>query len=185
MINNIKQSAEIRMKKTIDTLQDNLKKFRTTRANPDILDIIKVKYYGLDIPLNKLANINIEDARTISITPWDNIMVNNIEKSILSSNLGLNPSILDSMIRISIPPLNEETRKNYVRKLRIEAEQSRIAIRNVRRNAIGEVKSLLKNRKISEDKAIKAESILQDLTNKYIDDIKKIIDKKEIDIMKI
>ena len=156
MINDIQIEAENRMKKSVDSLQKNLTKIRTGRANTSLLDQISIDYYGSNVPLNQVANIGIEDSRTLKITPWEKDMVGPIEKAILTSDLGLNPTTMGQIIRIPLPPLTEERRKELARVVKDEAENSKIAIRNIRRDAISDFRELLKEKEISEDESHRA-----------------------------
>jgi len=151
MLNDLKKDAESRMSKAVDALGNNFNKIRTGRAHPSILDGIQVPYYGAETPLNQLANINVEDSRTLAISPWEKQLVPDIEKAIMKSDLGLNPSTSGGLIRLPMPPLTEETRKNYIKQARTEAEHARVAVRNVRRDVLSDVKALLKEKEISED----------------------------------
>lgn len=185
MIEDIKQEAEERMKKSLDSLATHFNKIRTGRAHPSILDGISVEYYGNDTPLNQVANINVEDARTLSISPWEKSMVPTIEKAIMKSDLGLNPATSGNLIRIPMPPLTEETRKGFIKQAKNEAETARVSVRNIRRDALGQVKDLLKEKEISEDDDHKAQDDIQKITDKYIDLIEKSLQDKEADLMEI
>lgn len=185
MINEIKQDAEERMKKSVLAAIDSFKKIRTGRAHPSILDSIKVDYYGSDVPLSQVANITVEDARTLSITPWESPMVPAIEKAIMKSDLGLNPSSAGAVIRVPLPALTEETRKVYIRQARSEAEGARVAIRNIRRDANGDLKDLLKDKDITEDEQRGGEDAVQKLTDKHIAEIDTHLQAKEKDLMEI
>lgn len=185
MINDIKKDAEGRMKKSIEALGTNFNKIRTGRAHPSILDGVMVSYYGTDTPLSQVANVNVEDARTLSVTPWEKNLVPDIEKAIMKSDLGLNPSTAGSVIRIPMPMLTEETRKNFIRQAKGEAENARVAIRNVRRDALAEVKALEKEKQISEDDERRAADEIQKLTDKYVAEVEKALATKEKDLMEI
>ncbi|MFC2992239.1 MULTISPECIES: ribosome recycling factor [Halomonas] len=185
MINDIKKDAEARMKKSVEALQGNLNKIRTGRAHSSILDSVTVDYYGSQVPLNQVANINTEDARTLSVVPWEQNMVPKIEKAIMTSDLGLNPSTAGNNIRVPMPMLTEETRKGYIKQARAEAEHARVAVRNVRRDANGDTKSLLKEKEISEDEQHQAEDAIQKLTDKFIAEIDGMLESKEHDLMQI
>lgn len=185
MINDIKKDADNRMKKAIEALANNFNKIRTGRAHPSILDGITVNYYGTDTPLSQLANINIEDSRTLSISPWERGIVPEIEKAILKSNLGLNPSTNNGLIRLPLPMLTEETRKTYIKQARAEAENGRVAVRNVRRDVLGDVKNLLKDKAIGEDDDRRAQDEIQKITDKYIAEVDKALSAKETDLMAI
>ena len=165
MLNNIYQDAKKRMEKSLAAFESELVKLRTGRAHPSLLEQIRVDYYGTPTQLNQVANVAVEDARTLSITPWEKNMVAPIEKAILTSNLGLNPATAGMIIRIPLPPLTEERRKDLVRVLREEAEKARVAIRNMRREANQLAKDLLKDKSISEDEDHKAQADIQKLTD--------------------
>lgn len=185
MINQIKQDADARMSKSIEALHTAFNKIRTGRAHPSILDAVKVSYYGSDVPLNQVANINVEDARTLSVSPWEKNLVPTIEKAILTSDLGLNPSTSGSLIRVPMPALTEETRKNYIKQAKAEAEHGRVAIRNIRRDANNDLKALLKEKDITEDEERRAQDDIQKLTDKYIAEVDKVLQLKEEDLMQI
>ena len=185
MIDEILKDAEVRMGKTIESLKGDLSKMRTGRASPSLIDHIMVSFYGSESPLGQTANISVADARTLTVTPWDKTMVQPIEKAIMDSGLGLNPVTAGEVIRIPLPALTEETRKNMIRLVRQEVEQSRVAIRNIRRDANGDFKSLEKDKDISEDEQHDAEDLVQKLTDKSIRDIDVVLDAKEKDLMEI
>lgn len=185
MIDEIQQDAETRMSKTIDALKDELAKVRTGRAHPSILDHVSVDYYGSMVPLSQVANIGIEDSRTLSITPWERTMVQPIEKAIMTSDLGLNPNSAGTVIRVPMPPLTEERRKDLVKVVRGEAENSRIAVRNIRRDANSSFKTLQKEKEISEDDERRAQDAIQKLTDQFVKEIDEILVKKEQDLMEI
>jgi ribosome recycling factor len=185
MINDIKKDAESRMKKAVEALENNFNKIRTGRAHPSLLDGVMVPYYGSDTPLSQLANINVEDARTLSISPWERNLVPDIEKAIMKADLGVNPSTNNGVIRIPLPMLTEETRKNFIKHARAEAENGRVAIRNVRRDVLSDVKALLKDKAISEDDDRRAQDEIQKITDKYIAEIDKALGVKEADLLSI
>lgn len=185
MINDIKKDAENRMKKAVDSLVTTFSRIRTGRAHPSLLDGIMVSYYGTDTPLSQVANINVEDARTLSINPWERNLVPDIEKAIMKSDLGLNPSTNNGLIRIPLPMLTEETRKNFIKQARAEAENGRVAVRNVRRDVLSDVKALLKDKAISEDEDHRAQDDIQKITDKYIAEVDKALAAKEADLMAI
>lgn len=185
MINEIKSEAEVRMKKSIESLAHAFNRIRTGRAHPSILEGIVVNYYGADTPLQQLANINVEDSRTLSITPWEKGVVQAIEKAIMMSDLGLNPNTAGTVIRIPMPALTEETRKNFIKHAKSEAETARVSVRNIRRDANGQLKDLLKDKSISEDDDRRAQDEVQKLTDKYIAEIDKAFAAKERDLMEI
>jgi ribosome recycling factor len=185
MINDIKKDADARMKKSIESLGNHFNKIRTGRAHPSILDGVMVNYYGAETPLSQLANINVEDARTLSVSPWERNLVPEIEKAILKSNLGLNPSTNNGLIRLPLPMLTEETRKNFIKQARAEAENGRVAVRNVRRDVLGDIKALLKDKTISEDDDRRAQDEIQKITDKYIAEVDKALAAKEVDLMSV
>lgn len=185
MINDIKQDAQERMSKSLDVLGTNFNKIRTGRAHPSILDGISVSYYGNDTPLSQVANISVLDARTLSLSPWEKQLVPEIEKAIMKSDLGLNPATTGELIRIPMPPLTEETRKNYIKQAKNEAEAARVSVRNIRRDAIATVKDLQKEKEISEDEEHRAGDEIQKITDKFIADIDTLLAEKEKDLMEI
>ena len=185
MIEELKQDAEDRMKKTIVALGSNLNKIRTGRAHPSILDGIRVDYYGSETPLSQVAAINIEDGRTLSVVPWEKPMVPEIEKAIMKSDLGLNPSTAGTVIRIPMPMLTEETRRGYTKQARQEAEQAKISIRNIRRDVLSDIKDLQKEKEITEDDERRAQDDVQKLTDKYVAEVDQALAVKEKDLMEI
>lgn len=185
MINDIQKDAESRMKKSLDALHANFNKIRTGRAHSSILDSVTVDYYGSQVPLNQVASVNVEDARTLSVVPWEQNLVPKIEKAIMTSDLGLNPASAGNVIRVPMPMLTEETRKGYIKQARGEAENARVAVRNVRRDANSELKALLKEKEISEDEQHRGEEAIQKLTDKYISEIDKQLEVKEHDLMQV
>ena len=185
MIDDIKKDAESRMKKSLEALHSNFNKIRTGRAHPSILDAVTVEYYGSQMPLNQVASVNVEDARTLSVVPWEQSMVPKIEKAIMTSDLGLNPASAGNVIRVPMPMLTEETRKGYIKQARSEAEHARVAVRNVRRDANGDIKSLLKEKEITEDEQHQAEDAIQKLTDGIVAEIDKALESKEHDLMQV
>ncbi|MBS3952747.1 MAG: ribosome recycling factor [Methylomicrobium sp.] len=185
MISDIQQDAAKRMGKSVEALLHDFAKIRTGRAHPSLLDQVSVSYYGVPTPLSQVANIAIEDARTLAVTPWERNMVQAIEKAIMTSDLGLNPSTNGSVIRLPLPALTEERRRDLVKVVRHEAENGRVAIRNIRRDANSLIKEALKDKKISEDDARAAEDKIQKLTDQYIKDIEKHLEVKEADLLSI
>ena len=185
MIKEIMQDAGSRMEKTIDSLRQSLGKVRTGRAHPSLLDHLKVDYYGAEMPISQVANIGVEDARTLTVTPWEKQMVQAIEKSILKSDLGLNPATSGTVIRIPMPPLTQETRRELVKVVRHEGEAAKVAIRNIRRDANSDFKELLKEKEISEDEEHKAEDDIQKLTDRYVGEVDKVLAGKETELMEI
>ncbi|ODC04237.1 ribosome recycling factor [Terasakiispira papahanaumokuakeensis] len=185
MINEIKKDAEARMQKTVESLHSALNKIRTGRAHPSILDSIRVDYYGGEVPINQVANVNVEDARTLAVIPWEKTMVPVVEKAIIKSDLGLNPSTSGSNIRVPMPALTEETRKGYIKQARSEAENARVAVRNIRRDANAHLKGLLKDKEITEDEEHGAQDSVQKLTDKFIAEVDQVLESKEKDLMEI
>ncbi len=185
MINEIKADAEQSMGKAIDALGNNFNKIRTGRAHPSLLDTIYVNYYGSDTPLNQVANISVMDARTLSVSPWEKNLTPEIEKAIYKSDLGLNPVTTGDLIRIPMPMLTEETRKGYIKQARSEAEGARVSIRNFRRDAISDVKDLLKEKDISEDEDRRAQDDIQKITDKFVAQVDTSLAAKEKDLMEI
>ena len=185
MIENIKKDATSRMGKSIESLKEDLMKLRTGRAHTSLLDHITVSYYGNDVPLNQVANVNIADARMLTVTVWEKSMVQTIEKAILTSDLGLNPATSGNVLRISLPALTEERRRDMTKIVRNEGEGARVAIRNIRRDANNSLKALLKEKKIAEDDERRAQEEVQKLTDKYIAQVDRILADKEAELMEI
>lgn len=185
MIDDIKKEARERMEKSLDALGHNFNKIRTGRAHPSLLDGLRVEYYGADTPLNQVANVNVEDARTLSLTVWDKTMIPAVEKAIMKSDLGLNPATAGEVIRIPMPMLTEDTRKGYIRQARQEAESARVSVRNARRDANGMLKELEKDKEISEDDERRGQDEIQKVTDSYIAQIEKMLAEKEADLMEI
>ena len=185
MIDEIMKDAEVRMGKSVESLKHDLTKIRTGRAHPSLLDHITVDYYGSEVPINQVANVSVEDARTLAVTPWEKNMVAVIEKAIISSDLGLNPTTAGTVMRIPLPPLTEERRHDLIKVVRHEAEGARVAVRNIRRDANGDVKSLLKEKEISQDDERRAEERIQRLTDRYIGEIEKLLEAKEAELLEI
>ena len=185
MIDDIKREAEERMKNSLDALGTHFNKIRTGRAHPSILDGLKVPYYGADTPLNQVANVNVEDARTLSLSVWDRSMIPEVERAIMKSDLGLNPATAGEVIRIPMPPLTEETRKGYIKQARGEAESARVSVRNARRDAMGMLKDLVKEKEISEDDERRGQDAVQKLTDGYIARVDSMLADKEADLMEI
>jgi len=185
VIEDFKKDAEGRMKKAIEVLGHNFNKIRTGRAHPSLLDTIRVNYYGSEVPLSQVANIGVEDARTLTVSPWERNMVPDVEKAIMKSDLGLNPSTAGTVIRIPMPQLTEDTRKGYIKQAKAEAEHARVSIRNVRRDVLADIKELQKDKEISEDQERKAQEDIQKLTDKYIAEADKALAAKEADLMAI
>ena len=185
MSKEIINDADLRMKKSLDTFQKELSKIRTGRAHPGLLEQVLVSYYGNNVPINQAANVNVMDARTLSITAWDRNMIGDIEKAILNSGLGLNPVTNGEVIRIPLPPLTEERRKDLTKIVRNEAEKARVAVRNIRRDANAHLKPLVKDKTLTEDDERKAESSVQKLTDDKIGEIEKVLESKEKELMEI
>jgi ribosome recycling factor len=185
VLNEIKKDASSRMAKSVASLRQELTKIRTGRAHTSLLDHITVEYYGSEVPLNQVSNVGVEDPRTLTVTPWEKDMVAKIEKAIMTSDLGLNPATAGTVIRVPLPPLTEERRKDMIRVVRNEAEGGRIAIRNIRRDAIHDVKELLKEKMIGEDDERRAEEEIQTITDKYIAEIDKTLAEKESELMEV
>ena len=185
MIDDIKQDTEDRMGKALEALSHNFNKIRTGRAHPSLLDSIRVEYYGAETPLNQLANINIEDARTLSVVAFDKGITPDIERAILKSDLGLNPATAGDVIRIPMPVLTEETRKGYIKQARGEAESARVSVRNARRDGLGMLKELLKEKEISEDEERRGQDAIQKLTDDYVAKVEAALGVKESDLMAI
>ena len=183
MIDEIVTDAEQRMQKSVGSLEDAFKKIRTGRAHPSILDSVMVSYYGTDTPLNQLANVNVEEGRSLLISPWEKQLIKEIEKAILKSDLGLNPSNNGDTIRVPMPPLTEETRREYTKQAKHEAENARVAIRNIRRDANSDFKDLEKEKEISEDEYHHAEDQVQKLTDKYVAVVESTFHSKEEDLL--
>ncbi len=185
MIDDIKADAAMRMAKSVESLAENLTKVRTGRAHPNMLDHLTVSYFGVDTPINQLSNIGVEDARTLTVQPWEEDLVKIFEKAILESNLGMTPNTAGTMIRLPIPPLTEERRKDMTKIVRNEAEQAKIAIRNIRRDANNNLKDLVKEKLISEDDERRGQEIVQKLTDQHTKEVDELIEKKETDLMSV
>lgn len=185
MIDDIRVEAEQRMKNSLDALANHLNKIRTGRAHPSILDGLRVPYYGAETPLNQVANVNVEDARTLALQVWDRSLVPEVERAIMKSDLGLNPSTAGEVIRIPMPALTEETRKGFIKQARSEAEAARVSIRNARRDAMAMLKELVKDKEISEDEEHRGQEAVQKLTDGYIARVEKTLADKEADLMEI
>ncbi|WP_333606540.1 ribosome recycling factor [Arsukibacterium sp.] len=185
MINDIIADSKIRMEKSVDALKSQLTKVRTGRAHPSLLDSIQVSYYGSDTPLRQVANVSIDDARTLAITVFDKSMTAAVEKAIMASDLGLNPMSAGTVIRVPLPALTEERRKDLVKLVRAEAEGGRVAVRNIRRDANADFKSLLKDKDISEDEERRAADEIQKLTDTYVKKIDEVLADKEKELMEV
>ena len=185
MLDEIKQDAGQRMAKSVASLQSELTKIRTGRAHTSLLDHITVEYYGSQVPLSQVSNVGVEDSRTLTVTPWEKDMVQAIEKAIMGSDLGLNPASAGTVIRVPLPALTEERRKDMIRIVRHEAENGRIAIRNIRRDALHDIKDLLKEKMIGEDDERRGESEVQVITDKYVAEIDQVLAVKEAELLEV
>jgi ribosome recycling factor len=185
MIADVKKTAEQKMKKTLETLKLDLGKVRTGRAHAGILDHVMVDYYGTPTPIPQVANVTLVDARTIGVSPWDKKITSAIEKAIRDSDLGLNPATQGEMVRVPMPSLTEERRKELIKVVKHEGENARVAIRNVRRDANNHLKDLLKQKKAAEDEERRAQDEVQKLTDRHIQEIDKLLQQKETDLMAI
>ena len=185
MINEIHNDANDRMNKTLASLESDFSKIRAGRAHPSLLEQIHVEYYGTLVPISQVSNITTEDSRTLKVTLWEKDMVGLIEKAVMTSDLGLNPNSMGQVIRIPLPPLTEERRKELVRVVRDEAEHARVAVRNIRRDAISDYRELLKEKEISEDETHRAEENIQKITDQHIGLIDKSLSDKENSLLEI
>ena len=185
MLNEIQQDANERMNKTIATLENAFSKIRAGRAHPSLLEQIQVDYYGSIVPISQVANISAEDSRTLKVSPWEKDMVAVIEKAIITSDLGLNPQTMGQVMRIPLPPLTEERRRELVRVVKDEAEQAKVAVRNIRRDANSDFKELLKDKEVSEDEAHKAEDNIQKITDDHVKSIDEKLSEKENSLLEI
>lgn len=185
MLNEIQQDADERMSKSLTLLENNFSKIRAGRAHPSLLEQIQVDYYGSLVPITQVANISAEDSRTLKVSPWEKEMVAVVEKAIITSELGLNPQTVGQVMRIPLPPLTEERRRELVRVVKDEAEQAKVAVRNIRRDANSDFKELLKEKEISEDEARKAEENVQKTTDAHIKSIDEKLSEKENALLEI
>jgi ribosome recycling factor len=185
MIADVKKSAEQKMQKTIETLKADLGKVRTGRAHTGLLDHVLVEYYGTPTPIPQVANVTLLDARTIGVAPYEKKLANTIEKAIRDSDLGLNPATVGDIVRVPMPPLTEERRRDLIKVVRQESESAKVAIRNVRRDAITHLKTLLKEKKVAEDEERRAQDDIQKLTDRFIAEVDKAMQQKEADLMAI
>jgi len=185
MIEDIKKDAASRMAKSVEALKHELAKLRTGRAHPSLLDHIHVDYYGSEVPINQAASVTVGDPRTLVVTPWEKSMVGKVEKAILTSDLGLNPATAGEVIRVPMPPLTEERRRDLVKVVRHEGENAKVAIRNIRRDANHDLKELLKEKEISEDEEHRAEEAIQKLTDKHIQEVDQLLEVKEAELMEV
>ena len=185
MLEEIKQETLERMEKSISSLESSLQKIRTGRANPSLLDAIQIDYYGNMTPLSQVSNISVQDAKTLLISPWEKNLVPDIEKAIQSSDLGINPATSGDVIRVILPDLTEETRRDLIKVAKSEAENSKIALRNQRRDANGLLKEYLKEKQISEDDERRGQEIIQNLTDDFISKVEQLLELKEKDLLEI
>ena len=185
MINEIKKDAQARMHKSVESLQHAFAKIRTGRAHPGILDTVMVSYYGSDTPLRQVANVTVEDSRTLALSVFDKSMIQAVEKAIMMADLGLNPATSGTTIRVPMPALTEETRKGYTKQARQEAENARVAVRNIRRDALAQLKDLVKEKEISEDEDRSAADEIQKITDHAIEEVDKLLATKETDLMAV
>lgn len=185
MIDDILKDAEQRMQKSIESMRGDMAKIRTGRASPALIDHLTVDYYGTATPISQVANISVQDARTLAVQPWEKTMVSVVERAIMEANLGLNPMTAGDLIRIPMPPLTEDRRKEMVKVAAAEGENGKVAIRNIRRDANSDFKSLLKDKEISEDQEKQAEQRVQVLTDKYVAEIDEVVKEKEAEILKV
>lgn len=185
MIEDLKKDAAARMAKSVEALRHELAKIRTGRAHPSLLDHIRVNYYGAEVPISQVANVAVEDARMLTVTPWERNMVQAVEKAIIQSDLGINPNTAGTVIRVPMPALTEERRRDLQKIARHEAEQARVAVRNVRRDANQDLKDLTKEKMISEDDEHRAQEAVQKLTDRYVKEVDQVLEQKEQDLMAI
>lgn len=185
MVEANKTATESRMKKTIEALHTELAKLRTGRAHPSLLDQIRVPYYGNEVPLSQVASVTVGDSRTLVVTPWEKTVVQAIEKAIMTADLGLNPATSGTVIRVPLPPLTEQRRKEMVKLVKNQAEEARVSVRNARRDANNQFKDQLKKKEISEDEERRAQDAIQKLTDKYIAEIDRITQAKEKELMEV
>jgi len=185
MIDDILKDAKTRMGKSVEALENEMSRLRTGRAHPSLLEHVRVDYYGSETPLSQVANINTEDARTLTVTPWEQGMVQAVEKAIIDSDLGLNPNTAGTIIRVPVPPMTEERRKDMVKVVRAEAEGARVSVQNIRRDANSDLKELEKEKEISKDELRKSEESVQKLTDEAIKNVDEVLQKKEDDLMEV
>jgi ribosome recycling factor len=185
MLEDLKKDARERMLKCVQTFQGDLKKLRTGRAHPSLIEHLKVDYYGSEVPLQQVASIAVEDGRTLVVSPWEKTVVQAIEKAIHKSDLGLTPMTAGTVIRIPMPPLTEQRRREITKVLRQDAESARVAVRNVRRDVMGDIKEMLKEKLVSQDDERRAEVEVQKLTDKHVADIEQLLAAKEKEVMQV
>jgi ribosome recycling factor len=185
MIKDVQNDAAERMKKSIDVLREEMAKIRTGRAHPSLLQHVTVPYYGSDVPLNQVANVAVGDARTLTVTAYEKNMVSVIEKAILTSDLGLTPAAAGTVIRVPLPPLTEERRRDLTKVVRHEAESTRVAIRNIRRDALTMLKDMVKEKDITEDEERRGQDVIQKITDEHVAEVDKLLELKEKDLMEV
>lgn len=185
MLDDLKKDATGRMQKSVQALQAELKKMRTGRAHPSLIEHLKVDYYGSDVPLQQVAAISIEDARTLVVSPWEKSSVAAIERAIYKSDLGLTPNTAGTVIRIPLPPLTEERRRDLTKVVRHEAENARVSVRSVRRDVIADLKEMLKEKLVSQDEERRAQDEVQKLTDRFIGEIDQVLAAKEKEILQV
>jgi ribosome recycling factor len=183
MIEEVKKDAAARMKKSIDAVREELRRLRTGRAQTSLLEHITVPYYGSDVPINQVASVSVEDSRTLLVNPWEKSMVQAVEKAIITSDLGLTPATAGTVIRVPLPPMTEERRKDLVKVVRSEGENGKIAIRNIRRDALNDVKDMHKDKLVTEDEERKAQDDIQKLTDKYVAEVDSLLAEQETELM--
>jgi ribosome recycling factor len=183
MIEDVKKDAAARMKKSIEAVRDELRRLRTGRAQTSLLEHITVEYYGSDVPITQVASVGVEDARTLVVSPWEKSMVQAVEKAIITSDLGLTPATAGTVIRVPLPPMTEERRRDLMKVVRSEGENGKIAIRNIRRDALSGIKDMLKEKMVTEDEDRKAQDDIQKLTDKYVAEVDSLLAEKETEIM--
>ena len=185
MINDIKKASEQRMHKAVEALKEDMRRLRTGRAHAGLLEHVMIEYYGTNVPIKQTANISVEDARTIVVTPWEKQMVSAVEKAIINSGLGLNPVTAGQVIRVPLPPMTEERRREIVKVVRSQAETGRVAVRTARREALGDLKDLLKEKLVTEDDDRRGQDEIQKLTDRFVAQIDALLKDKEAEIMEV
>ena len=183
MVEEIKKDAELRMSKTVEALRQDLQKVRTGRAHTSLLDHIMVTYYGAAMPINQVASVTVTDSRTLSVTPWEKKSIPDVEKAIMNANLGLNPVTSGDVIRVPLPPLTEERRRDMIKLVRSEGEGARVSVRNIRREANHDLKALIKDEHLAKDEEHRAEEAIQKLTDHYVGEVDQVLSQKEQDIL--
>ncbi|MDD3609861.1 MAG: ribosome recycling factor [Halothiobacillaceae bacterium] len=185
MIEDVRKDCEVRMTKSLDALKHELSKLRTGRAHTSLLDHVTVDYYGQQVPLSQVAKINVEDSRTLTVSPWEKDMVAKVEKAIMTSDLGLNPMSAGNVIRVPMPALTEERRRDLVKVVRHEGENAKVAVRNIRRDANADLKALVKDKTITEDEERKGQDLVQKLTDRYVAEVDQLLESKEKELMEV